>query len=141
MTQIQDWIVAYSVPAALSLVVSLNPPIADNNVWRSLSYLHSAACVVGSAILGYSLFANAQNNILHEEEGRELFGLVVVTVWVSLCHSLAKGETVLDHQGASFSTCLAPPLCLDHIRRSYRLRGTAAGVRLCWDHQGARFST
>ncbi|XP_066472075.1 transmembrane protein 220 isoform X2 [Tiliqua scincoides] len=63
------WIVAYSVPAALSLVVGLNPPIADNIVWKSLSDLHSAACVVGSAILGYSLFANAQKNILHEEEG------------------------------------------------------------------------
>lgn len=42
----------------------------DNIVWKSLSDLHSAACVVGSAILGYSLFANAQKNILHEEEGR-----------------------------------------------------------------------
>ncbi|KAJ6660451.1 hypothetical protein lerEdw1_017875 [Lerista edwardsae] len=82
--------VAYSVPAALSLVVSINPPIADNIVWRSLSDLHSAACVVGSAILGYSLFVNAQKNILHEEEGRELFGLVIVTVWMSLCRSSAK---------------------------------------------------
>lgn len=86
------WIVAYSVPAALSLVVSLNPTIADNIVWKSLSDLHSAACVVGSAILGYSLFANAQKNILHEEEGRELFGLVIVTVWMSLCRSSAKNS-------------------------------------------------
>ncbi|XP_066472074.1 transmembrane protein 220 isoform X1 [Tiliqua scincoides] len=86
------WIVAYSVPAALSLVVGLNPPIADNIVWKSLSDLHSAACVVGSAILGYSLFANAQKNILHEEEGRELFGLVIVTVWMGLCRSSAKNS-------------------------------------------------
>ncbi|XP_077780396.1 transmembrane protein 220 isoform X4 [Podarcis muralis] len=64
------WIVAYSVPAALTLVVGLSPPIADNIVWRSLSDLHSAACLVGSAILGYSLFTNAQKSILHEEEGR-----------------------------------------------------------------------
>ncbi|XP_053157741.1 transmembrane protein 220 isoform X1 [Hemicordylus capensis] len=84
------WIVAYSVPAALTLVVSINPSIADNIVWRSLSDLHSAACVMGSAILGYSLFANSQKNILHEEEGRELFGLVIVTVWMSLCRSSAK---------------------------------------------------
>ncbi|XP_053157742.1 transmembrane protein 220 isoform X2 [Hemicordylus capensis] len=82
--------VAYSVPAALTLVVSINPSIADNIVWRSLSDLHSAACVMGSAILGYSLFANSQKNILHEEEGRELFGLVIVTVWMSLCRSSAK---------------------------------------------------
>ncbi|XP_015281783.1 PREDICTED: transmembrane protein 220 isoform X3 [Gekko japonicus] len=84
------WIVVYAVPAALTLVVSLNPPIADNFVWRSLSDLHLAACVGGSAILGYSLLANAQKNILHEEEGRELFGLVIITVWMSLCRSSAK---------------------------------------------------
>ncbi|XP_054834233.1 transmembrane protein 220 isoform X1 [Eublepharis macularius] len=84
------WIVAYAVPAALTLVVSLNPPIADNIVWRSLSDLHSAACVVGSAILGYTLLASAQKNILHEEEGRELSGLVIITVWMSLCRGSAK---------------------------------------------------
>ncbi|XP_044309689.1 transmembrane protein 220 isoform X2 [Varanus komodoensis] len=84
------WIVAYSVPAALTLVVSFNPPIADNVVWKSLSDLHSVACAVGAAILGYSLVANAQKNILHEEEGRELFGLLIVTVWMSLCRSSAK---------------------------------------------------
>ncbi|XP_077780395.1 transmembrane protein 220 isoform X3 [Podarcis muralis] len=84
------WIVAYSVPAALTLVVGLSPPIADNIVWRSLSDLHSAACLVGSAILGYSLFTNAQKSILHEEEGRELFGLLIVTVWMSLCRRSAN---------------------------------------------------
>ncbi|XP_060620522.2 transmembrane protein 220 [Anolis sagrei] len=84
------WIVAYSVPAALTLVVGLNPPIADNVVWRTLSDLHTAACIVGSAILGWSLVANAQKNILHEEEGRELMGLMIVTVWMSLCRNSAK---------------------------------------------------
>uniref|UniRef100_A0A8D2KRK1 Transmembrane protein 220 n=2 Tax=Varanus komodoensis TaxID=61221 RepID=A0A8D2KRK1_VARKO len=84
--------VAYSVPAALTLVVSFNPPIADNVVWKSLSDLHSVACAVGAAILGYSLVANAQKNILHEEEGRELFGLLIVTVWMSLCRSSAKNS-------------------------------------------------
>ncbi|XP_015281782.1 PREDICTED: transmembrane protein 220 isoform X2 [Gekko japonicus] len=76
--------VVYAVPAALTLVVSLNPPIADNFVWRSLSDLHLAACVGGSAILGYSLLANAQKNILHEEEGRKTLGGVHLAVVVFL---------------------------------------------------------
>ncbi|XP_060109360.1 transmembrane protein 220 isoform X2 [Heteronotia binoei] len=84
------WIVAYAVPAALTLAVSLHPPVAGNILWRSLLDLHLAACVVGSAILGYSLSANARKNILHEEEGRELFGLLIVTVWMSLCRSARK---------------------------------------------------
>lgn len=42
----------------------------DNVIWRSLSDLHSAACLVGTVALGCSLFAYAKSNILHEEEGR-----------------------------------------------------------------------
>ncbi|XP_042305492.1 transmembrane protein 220 isoform X2 [Sceloporus undulatus] len=78
------WIVAYSVPAVLTLIVGLNPPIADNIVWRSLSDLHTAACIVGAAILGWSLFANAQKNILHEEEGRSTLGGIRSAAAISL---------------------------------------------------------
>ncbi|XP_032995384.1 transmembrane protein 220 isoform X1 [Lacerta agilis] len=102
------WIVAYSVPAALTLVVSLSPPIADNIVWRSLSDLHSAACLVGSAILGYSLFTNAQKSILHEEEGRELFGLLIVTVWMSLCRCSAKNSLGGIHLAIAIFLSLSP---------------------------------
>ncbi|NXL25163.1 TM220 protein, partial [Setophaga kirtlandii] len=63
---------------------------ADNGVWRSLCDLHSAGCVVGTIALACSLFAYAQGNIFHEEEGRELFGLVIITIWMSLCRSSAK---------------------------------------------------
>nr|XP_028572926.1 transmembrane protein 220 isoform X2 [Podarcis muralis] len=100
--------VAYSVPAALTLVVGLSPPIADNIVWRSLSDLHSAACLVGSAILGYSLFTNAQKSILHEEEGRELFGLLIVTVWMSLCRRSAKNSLGGFHLAIAIFLSLSP---------------------------------
>ncbi|XP_077183709.1 transmembrane protein 220 [Paroedura picta] len=102
------WIVAYTVPAALTLVISLNPPSADNIVWRSLSDLHSVACVVGSAILGYSLLSNAQKNILHEEEGRELFGLVIITVWMSLCRSSARKTLGGVHLAVAVFFSLSP---------------------------------
>ncbi|XP_075025859.1 transmembrane protein 220 isoform X3 [Calonectris borealis] len=84
------WTVVYLVPAALTLLVSINPSIADNGIWRSLCDLHSAGCIVGTIALACSLFAYAQGNILHEEEGRELFGLVIITIWMSLCRSSAK---------------------------------------------------
>ncbi|NXL66622.1 TM220 protein, partial [Chordeiles acutipennis] len=82
--------VVYVVPAALTLLVSINPSITDNGVWRSLCDLHSAGCIAGTIALACSLFAYAQGNILHEEEGRELFGLVIITIWMSLCRSSAK---------------------------------------------------
>uniref|UniRef100_A0A8B9YYV5 Transmembrane protein 220 n=1 Tax=Buteo japonicus TaxID=224669 RepID=A0A8B9YYV5_9AVES len=43
---------------------------SDNGVWRSLCDLHSAGCIIGTIALACSLFAYAQGNILHEEEGR-----------------------------------------------------------------------
>ncbi|XP_074774678.1 transmembrane protein 220-like [Athene noctua] len=84
------WTVVYLVPAALTLLVSINPSIPDKGVWRSLCDLHSAGCIVGTMALACSLFAYAQGNILHEEEGRELFGLVIITIWMSFCRSSAK---------------------------------------------------
>ncbi|KFQ41874.1 PREDICTED: transmembrane protein 220, partial [Nestor notabilis] len=82
--------VIYLVPAALMLLVSINPSITGNGIWRSLCDLHSAGCIVGTVALACSLFAYAQGNILHEEEGRELFGLVIIAVWMRLCRSSAK---------------------------------------------------
>ncbi|NXX97489.1 TM220 protein, partial [Centropus bengalensis] len=84
------WTVVYLVPAALTLLVAINPSITDNGVWRSLCDLHLAGCVLGTFALACSLFGYAQGNILHEEEGRELFGLVIITIWMSLCRSSAK---------------------------------------------------
>lgn len=61
------------IQCANSIVICTNNShFPDNIVWRSISDLHSAACVVGSAVLGYSLVTTAQNNILHEEEGRSV---------------------------------------------------------------------
>ncbi|XP_064531661.1 transmembrane protein 220 isoform X2 [Pseudopipra pipra] len=64
--------------------------VDDNGVWRTLCDFHSAGCVIGTIALACSLFAYAQGNIFHEEEGRELFGLVIITIWMSLCRSSAK---------------------------------------------------
>ncbi|XP_065708433.1 transmembrane protein 220 isoform X2 [Patagioenas fasciata] len=88
------WTVVYLVPAALTLLVSINPSITDHGVWRSVCDLHSAGCIVGTIALACSLFAYAQWNILHEEEGRELFGLVIITIWMSLCRSSANNNPV-----------------------------------------------
>ncbi|XP_068269156.1 transmembrane protein 220 isoform X1 [Nyctibius grandis] len=140
------WTVVYLVPAALTLLVGINPSItgvlnagacfvcwreqetifievllprsciprkaspkptsvyfqqhfladfpghkdADNSVWRSLCDLHSAGCIVGTFALVCFLFAYTQGNVLHEEEGRELLGLMIITIWMSLCRSSAK---------------------------------------------------
>ncbi|XP_071619885.1 transmembrane protein 220 [Heliangelus exortis] len=84
------WTVVYLVPAALTMLVGINSSVTDNVVWKSLCDFHRAGCIVGTIALACSLSAYAQGNILHEEEGRELFGLVIITVWMSLCRNSAK---------------------------------------------------
>ncbi|NXI59200.1 TM220 protein, partial [Chloroceryle aenea] len=100
--------VVYLVPAALTLLVSINPSVTDNGVWRGLCELHSAVCIVGTVALSHSLFAYAQGNILHEEEGRELFGLVIITIWMSLCRSSAKNPLGGVRLIAAVSIALLP---------------------------------
>ncbi|NXY88229.1 TM220 protein, partial [Alcedo cyanopectus] len=100
--------VVYLVPAALTLLVSISPSVTDNGVWRCLCELHSAGCIFGIIALACSLFAYAQGNILHEEEGRELFGLVIITIWMGLCHSSAKSPLGGARLLAAVSIALFP---------------------------------
>ncbi|XP_029783792.1 transmembrane protein 220 isoform X1 [Suricata suricatta] len=85
------WVVVYMIPAVLTLLVGLNPQVTGNIVWKSVSAGHIFLCVVWAAGLARHLWLHSQQNILHEEEGRELFGLVIITAWMSLCHSSSKG--------------------------------------------------
>uniref|UniRef100_A0A669Q1R8 Transmembrane protein 220 n=1 Tax=Phasianus colchicus TaxID=9054 RepID=A0A669Q1R8_PHACC len=71
--------VVYLVPAALTLLVVLNPLVTENFFWRSLCDLHSAGCIIGTISLAYSLFAYTQGNFLHEEEGRNPLGGIHLT--------------------------------------------------------------
>uniref|UniRef100_A0A8I3MQY6 Transmembrane protein 220 n=1 Tax=Canis lupus familiaris TaxID=9615 RepID=A0A8I3MQY6_CANLF len=86
----QLWMVVYMIPAALSLLVGLNPLVTGNFIWKSVSTIHILVCIVWAVSLACHLWLHSQQNILHEEEGRELFGLVIITVWMSLCHSSSK---------------------------------------------------
>ncbi|KAM6175853.1 transmembrane protein 220 [Erethizon dorsatum] len=84
------WVVVYIIPAMLTLLVGFNPLVTGSFIWKSVSAVHILFCLVWAASLAYSLLLHAQHNILHEEEGRELSGLVIITAWMSLCHSSSK---------------------------------------------------
>uniref|UniRef100_UPI00398EF104 transmembrane protein 220 isoform X2 n=1 Tax=Pristiophorus japonicus TaxID=55135 RepID=UPI00398EF104 len=78
------WIVAYLIPAALTFLVGLNPPITENFIWKSLSAMHMYVCSTVAILWGWYL-RGAKNNIFHEEEGREFLGLVIIAIWMLLC--------------------------------------------------------
>ncbi|CAN2391078.1 Transmembrane family 220, partial [Pristimantis euphronides] len=78
--------VIYVIPAALIFLLSINPDIAGHVIWRTLSGLHCAICMIGAFYLLVSLLVfHKAKSILHEEEGRELSGLVIIALWMILC--------------------------------------------------------
>ncbi|XP_004433110.1 PREDICTED: transmembrane protein 220 [Ceratotherium simum simum] len=84
------WTVVYMIPAVLTLLVGLNPLVTGNFIWKTVSTMHIFFCISWAVGLAYYLMLHTQQNIIHEEEGRELFGLVIITAWMSLCHSSSK---------------------------------------------------
>nr|XP_020136518.1 transmembrane protein 220 isoform X2 [Microcebus murinus] len=82
--------VVYTIPAVLTLLVGFNPLVTGNSVWRGVSAVHTFLCVAWAVGLAYHLLLHTQQSILHEEEGRELSGLVIITAWMSLCRSSSK---------------------------------------------------
>ncbi|XP_060251424.1 transmembrane protein 220 isoform X3 [Ovis aries] len=84
------WVVVYTIPATLTLLVGLNPLVTGNFIWKSVSATHICLCVLWAISLAYNLLLHKKQNLLHEEEGRELFGLVIITAWLGLCHSSSK---------------------------------------------------
>ncbi|XP_063817010.1 transmembrane protein 220 [Pseudophryne corroboree] len=85
------WIVIYLIPAILILLLSIKPDITGHIIWKTLSDLHSMVCLIGASYLFSSLFIYSKNNFLHEEEGRELSGLVIIALWIFLCRNSGKG--------------------------------------------------
>ncbi|XP_029340116.1 transmembrane protein 220 isoform X2 [Mus caroli] len=86
----RDMTVVYMIPAVLTLLVGFNPLITGNFIWKSVSAIHMLFCALWAGGLAYRFLLHAKQNLLNEEEGRELSGLVIVTAWMALCHSSSK---------------------------------------------------
>ncbi|XP_058287197.1 transmembrane protein 220 isoform X6 [Hylobates moloch] len=68
------WVVVYTIPAVLTLLVGLNPQVTGNVIWKSISAIHILFCMVWAVGLASYLLHHTQQNILHEEEGRNPVG-------------------------------------------------------------------
>ncbi|XP_009431017.2 transmembrane protein 220 isoform X8 [Pan troglodytes] len=68
------WVVVYTIPAVLTLLVGLNPEVTGNVIWKSISAIHILFCMVWAVGLASYLLHRTQQNILHEEEGRNPVG-------------------------------------------------------------------
>ncbi|XP_069809122.1 transmembrane protein 220 [Dendropsophus ebraccatus] len=87
------WIVIYVIPAVLIFLLGINPDITGHVIWRTLSGLHCAVCLLGASyLLGALLLSGNIRSMLHAEEGRELSGLLIITLWIYLCKDTGRAS-------------------------------------------------
>ncbi|XP_049632981.1 transmembrane protein 220 [Suncus etruscus] len=89
------WMVTYAIPAVLTLLVGFNPHITGNFIWKSISAIHILFCITWSIGLLYYLLLHKKQSIIHEEEARELFGLLIITSWMILSKNSVGGRVQL----------------------------------------------
>lgn len=79
------WMAAYTIPAGLCLLISLNPHITEASLWRRLADLHTLISAAVASMLGWVLYQKRIKDVFQQEEGREFSGLVLTMVWLLLC--------------------------------------------------------
>ncbi|XP_074648051.1 transmembrane protein 220-like isoform X2 [Tubulanus polymorphus] len=89
------WIPVYLIPALFTLSITITPKITDNKVWKVAIIIHIAISIAGAmyllAVVIEMLSLNLSNPLQHEE-GRELSGLVIVIIWLTLCRFSPLGS-------------------------------------------------
>ncbi|XP_054997870.1 transmembrane protein 220 isoform X2 [Sorex araneus] len=68
------WVVIYTIPSVLALLVGLNPLATGHFVWKTVSAIHILFCITWSVGLLYYLLLHKPKNIIHEEEARNSVG-------------------------------------------------------------------
>ncbi|XP_064170804.1 transmembrane protein 220 [Anguilla rostrata] len=79
------WMAAYTIPAGLCLLISLNPHITEASLWRRLADLHTLISAAVASMLGWVLYQKRIKDVFQQEEGREFSGLALTMVWLLLC--------------------------------------------------------
>ncbi|XP_016043191.1 transmembrane protein 220 isoform X2 [Erinaceus europaeus] len=78
------WMVIYTIPAVLTLLVGFNPLVTGHFLWKTISAIHILFCIAWAVCLVVYLLFHIHQNIFHEEEGRHPVGgrlqLVIATV-------------------------------------------------------------
>ncbi|XP_018589869.1 transmembrane protein 220 isoform X2 [Scleropages formosus] len=70
------WMVGYGIPAASCLLISIKGNATDIVLWRRLVDLHILVSTSIATLLGWTLLRRQSENILQQEEGRKVGGVI-----------------------------------------------------------------
>jgi len=90
---IHVWTIVYIVPCLLSLSVATWANIQDLIAWKLIALLHIIGCLAGVVFISIKYgekISRAQPNITSVEEGWELCGLLVVSLWLIIASTVAS---------------------------------------------------
>ncbi|XP_077980563.1 transmembrane protein 220-like [Glandiceps talaboti] len=136
ITQVNDsdpfiWMPLYLVAFVLTALVARSLDICENPIWRCLALTHIIVCTFGIIylllIVVKSMEGHFMRNPMIFEEGREMVGLFIMTLWLSIsrfsrCHHVVQRgiavTTILTFLAiivgllpiALWSLCLVPSL-------------------------------
>lgn len=83
------WMFVYVVPACLCISTAFSPDVQDHVVWQSLATADIFGSLAGAIYLATTIRPQMQNDSINNplvlEEGREMSGLIIIMLWISLC--------------------------------------------------------
>jgi len=99
------WMFLYGFSSIICITIVINPYVQERRLWRMLVTVHLLYTVglLVYAILAYGHLVVKNLNILHDEEGRELCGLSLVAIWLSISMATSFGTV---HPMGMFSWCV-----------------------------------
>ncbi|KAF8794849.1 Transmembrane protein 220 like protein [Argiope bruennichi] len=86
------WVPLYGIAAILTISVTIRPNITAFRIWRYMYWIHAAFCIGMLIYVLVALILVATNpksdgslNPLTYEEGREMAGIMITSVWLFTC--------------------------------------------------------
>uniref|UniRef100_A0A7M5WR91 Transmembrane protein n=1 Tax=Clytia hemisphaerica TaxID=252671 RepID=A0A7M5WR91_9CNID len=85
------WMLLYGITGAVSFSIVISSSLQGKRLWRIFVAVHFVCCLAMLAyvIMFYSHVIDKSSNILHNEEGRELSGVILVQLWLAIILSVS----------------------------------------------------
>ncbi|XP_071477002.1 transmembrane protein 220-like [Diadema antillarum] len=93
LVQINDidpyvWMPIYLIPACLCFTIVWNPEVVDKGLWRVIAIAHLIVCLIATLVVGGTVIHYLEDRVINPlryEEGRELCGVMIIDVWLTIC--------------------------------------------------------